>query len=207
MKAIIFDVDDTLIKWKKENIWALEKVIKDMNYDFNEDLIKKIDSMIDDNEKKNSELSKEVLLNHINKNCNINLPLEFIDRLIQEQGNLFYEDKELVETIDYLSKKYDLYVITNWFTETQTKRLENMGIIKYFKKIIGADINYLKPDKRCFDIIFKDYKPEDCTYVGDYFPFDIELPLSLGMDAIWKTKEENKEYKTIKTIYELKDIL
>ena len=207
MKAIIFDVDDTLIKWKKEFISALEKVIKDMNYDFSEELIRKIDSMIDDNEKKNSKLSKELLLNHINKNCNINLPIEFIDRLIKEQGNLFYEDKDLVETIDYLSKKYDLYVITNWFTETQTKRLENMCVAKYFKKIIGADINYFKPNKKTFDIIFRYYEPQDCTYIGDYFPFDVEFPISLGMNAIWKTNEESDEYKTIKTIYELKDIL
>ena len=111
------------------------------------------------------------------------------------------------ETIKYLSSKYDLYVISNWFTETQKKRLENVGIAKYFKKIIGGDENYFKPDVRCFDIILKDYKAEDCLYVGDKLEIDIKPALSIGMNAIWKTDIETSEYKTIKDINELKNVL
>lgn len=207
MRAIIFDVDNTLIDWKDEFVFALKSVIEDMSYSFDEELIKKIDIMIDNYDKKSITLSKESLLNYVNTNCDINLSIDFMNRLIFAQGNCVYEDKELIETITYLSKKYDLYVITNWFTETQVKRLENMGIAKYFKKIIGADINYLKPDIRSFDIILNDYKPEECISVGDTFKNDVELPLNLGMNAIWKTNKLSNEYKTIKTIYELKKIL
>lgn len=207
MKAIIFDVDDTLIEWKKEFIWALKKVLKDMNYNFDEDIVNKIDKMIDQNEKNNNELSKEILLNFINKNCNLNLSLEFIDRLITEQGNLVYEDNNLIKTIEYLSTKYELYVISNWFTDTQKRRLEKMGIAKYFKKIIGADINYLKPDKRTFDVILKEHAKEECISIGDSLLNDVQMPLSIGIDAIWKTNEISSEYKTIKEIDELMDIL
>lgn len=207
MKAIIFDIDNTLIKWKDEFIFALSNVIKNMNYDFDEEMIHKIDMAIEDYDDKTDLLTKEGLLNHVNKLCNLNLPLKFVDNLIMEQGNCVYEDKELIDTIDYLSKKYDLFVISNWFTDTQTARLEKMGIKNYFKKIWCSDNNYEKPDKRAFNCVLEYYKNSECISIGDNLTNDVLLPLSLGMDAIWLTNKETKEYKTIKSIYELKSIL
>lgn len=163
--------------------------------------------MIDKNEKDNKYLSKELLLNYLNEQCNLNLDMLFIDNLIKEQGYLYYEDEGVIKTIDYLSKKYDLYVITNWFTITQKNRLNNMGILKYFKEVIGADKNIFKPDKRAFDPILKKYKASDCISVGDTLYNDVLVPISLGMKAIWKTNEIDEKYITITKISELMDIL
>lgn len=207
MKAIIFDLDNTLIMWKDEFILALKKVIKDMNLNYDEKLINKIDSAINESEKHFKKLTKQNLLDFINKTCNINLPMEFINKLEIEQGNLYYEDKDVVSTIEYLSKKYDLYVVTNWFTKTQSLRLEGMGILKYFKKVYGADINYYKPQKCVFDCILNNYKPSECISIGDSLENDVKLPISLGMNAIWKTNEINNNYKTIKDIKDLMNIL
>lgn len=207
MKAIIFDVDNTLIDWLDEYVFALKNLLLDINPNFSDEEIKKIDNVIDTNEKYLKELSKEEFLDYVNKYSNSNFDMSFLNRLLKEQGNCFKEDKELVETIKYLSNKYDLYVISNWFTETQKKRLENVGIAKYFKKIIGGDENYFKPDVRCFNIILKDYKAEECLYVGDKLEIDIKPALSIGMNAIWKTDIESSEYKTIKDINELRNIL
>ena len=207
MKAIIFDVDNTLIDWQDEFIFALKKLLKEIDPFIKEEKIKEIDYVIDSNESYLKELNKEIFLKEIKKRCNIELPDDFLDKLIDYQGDCFYEDKELIDTIKYLSKKYDLYVISNWFTETQKKRLENMGIGKYFKKIIGADINYFKPDKRCFDIILRMYNPNECMYIGDKLYLDVIPALEVGMHAIWKTKEKSSEYKTIENINELKNIL
>ena len=107
----------------------------------------------------------------------------------------------------YLSKKYDLYAVSNWFTKTQSIRLEKMGVLKYFKKIYGADINYYKPDKRVFDDILKDYNKEDCISIGDSLKNDVELPISLGMNALWKTKEKSSKYQTFDDLTELMQLL
>ena len=113
----------------------------------------------------------------------------------------------LVKVIKYLSKKYDLYVVTNWFTETQKGRLDNMGILKYFKEVIGADINYFKPDKKAFDKILEKYKPEECISIGDTLENDVKTPLSLGMKALWKTNEKSTEYTTFSNLEELMALL
>ena len=113
----------------------------------------------------------------------------------------------LIKVIDYLSQKYDLYVVSNWFTKTQSTRLEKMGVLKYFKRIYGADINYYKVDKRAFDIVLKDYNKEDCISIGDSLEYDVKLPIILGMKALWKTKVKNTEYQTFENLTELMQLL
>ena len=207
MKALIFDVDNTLIDLKKEYMFSVQEVLNDMNYDFSMELVAKIYEYVDKHEKYYSKLKKSELLEFINKNCNVNLPLEFIDRLEVKQGENVYDDPELVKTIEYLSKKYDLFAISNWFTKTQSIRLEKMGILKKKKKVYGADINYYKPDKRVFDVILNDYDKKDCISIGDSLENDVKLPISIGMKALWKTKNKSNQYQTFENIPDLTDIL
>ena len=207
MRAIIFDVDNTLIDWQNEYIFVLKNLLLEINPNFTEEEILKIDNVIDTNEKFLTELNRESFLKYINDKTGLTFDMNFLNNLIKGQGKCYKDDNELIETIKYLASKYDLFVISNWFTETQKLRLENLGIAKYFKKIIGGDENYFKPDTRCFDIILKDYKVDECVYVGDKLDVDIKPALSIGMDAIWKTNIETNKYKTIKNINDLRNIL
>lgn len=207
MKAIIFDLDNTLIDWNDEYIFALKNVLNEMNLNYSSELIKKLDDIIDNYDNYKLVLDRNEMLNYINSECNLNLPVEFIDKLLIAQGECIYENKELIPLMEYLSKKYDLYIISNWYTKTQQLRLEKLGIAKYFKEIIGADMNYLKPDKRAFDIILNKYDAKDIISIGDTFENDIALPSSLGMKVLWKTTEKTDKYKTFEKLEELKDLL
>ena len=191
IKRIIFDLDNTLIEWKSEYIFALENTLKELNINYSKDKIKEIDSAIDS----------------YDKECNTNFFIDFVDKLIIEQGKCYQKDEKLVKLIEYLSKKYDLVLLSNWFTDTQKLRLKGVGIDKYFSIIIGGDEHPLKPNLEAFDIVLKDYKPEECLMVGDSLIADIIPAKKLGINTIWITKESSKEYKTIKEIYELEDIL
>ena len=51
------------------------------------------------------------------------------------------------------------------------------------------------------------YKKEECLMVGDSLRHDIIPATELGIPCIWVTDEKNKEYKTIKDVYQLKKIL
>lgn len=144
MKALIFDVDNTLIELRSEYVSSVKDALEEMNYNFPDDVINNIYRLADEHEKHFEKINKQELLEYINKNCNVNLPLEFIDRLEIKQGENVYDDPDLIKVISYLSEKYDLYVVSNWFTKTQSTRLEKMGVLKYFKKIyrlnLGEDI-------------------------------------------------------------------
>lgn len=147
------------------------------------------------------------LLEHINSFTNLDLSVDFIKDLLIEQGNLFYEDKRLVDIIKRLSVKYDLVVVTNYFTSTQEKRLENMGLLDYFTFVIGADKQKFKPNKEAFINSIDGYQFNECMMIGDDLEIDIKPAIELGMSYLWVTSRENKNYKTIKNIYEIENIL
>ncbi len=205
VKAIIFDLDNTLIDWKDEYINSLKYVLKD--YHLSNDSILKIDDILNNLEKIDEKLNINKVINYINKTLNLKLTSNFLEELIIKQGKCYEDDLVLRETIKYLSSKYDLYVMSNWFTKTQKIRLANLKILEYFKDIKGADQNYYKPDKRAYEFILTKYKPEECLFIGDDLEIDIKPALELGMQVIWKTKENSLEYQTIKEIKELKNIL
>ena len=208
MKAIIFDVDKTLIEWPKDHTKSVNKTLDLLNIKYDDSLPIKIYDTIDEFEENNIIFEKKKLIKYLNRKLNIKLPMQFIDLYIKKIGELVKSDDEKLEdTLNYLCRKYDLYVISNWFTESQILRLKKMGILKYFKKVYGGDINYLKPHPKTFDVILQNYKKEDCIYVGDKLKTDIEFAESIGIKPIWKTNEESDKYITIKKISDLRYIL
>ena len=206
MKAIIFDIDNTLIEWQDKFFDAIVKTVREDGHDYSLEKVHKIFDTIDENEAVKEKLEKQDLVNFINEKCHTNLTIDFVDKYMTNLDYCISRDESIIKTIEYLSKKYDLYVITNWFTECQKVRLEKSGLLKYFKDVIGADINYFKPNPKTFDVIFKKYKPEECVYVGDSLQKDVMFPISMGMNAIWKTNEKSEKYQTIKKISDLMNI-
>ena len=208
IKKVIFDLDNTLMNWKDEYIFALTNVINKLNLNYNNDKIKEIDKALTIYENYNTLYTKESFLKFLNDRCNINLPIEFVDMLIEEQCNCFeILSKEKIDTLEYLSNKYKLIVISNWFTYTQRKRLENAGIAKYFEIITGGDEHELKPSLNAFCVI---ENPSECIMVGDSIKNDIEPALKLGMQAVLitdKNVRKDLRYKRIKKLEELKEML
>ena len=204
LKTIIFDLDDTLIDWEPIYLKQLEMVLKD--YNFSKETILKIDDILDIHTTIDETLNINRLVDYINAKLNLNLPAEFLNQLSIAQQDCYKDNPEVNDVIKYLASKYDLYVLSNWFTETQKGRLKNMGILKYFKEVIGGDQNY-KPDKRAYQFILEKYKPSECLFIGDDLEKDIMPALELGMQAIWKSNESSDNYQTIKELKELKRIL
>lgn len=208
IKKIIFDLDNTLMDWKDEYIFALTNVIKKLNLNYDEAKIREIDSAIVSYEEYNDIYTKERFLQFLNQKCNVDLPKCFVNMLIEEQGNCFdVFDKEKIDTLEYLNNKYELIVLSNWFTSTQKKRLENAGILKYFKIVTGGDEHKLKPSLKAFDII---KNPSECVMIGDSIKNDIIPAIDLGMQAILITNKNVRKdlrYKKINRLEELKEML
>ena len=58
------------------------------------------------------------------------------------------DNQELIETIDQLSRKYELVLLSNYFEKSQRGRLEHIGIDKYFSEYYGEKI--CKPDRQAY---------------------------------------------------------
>ena len=114
------------------------------------------------------------------------------------------------ETLEYLSKKYELVIFTNYYYEVQKKRLEIMGIDKYFKVIYAGDKIPCKPRKESYNISRGNYGFNECLVIGDSLSKDYLAPIELGMEAILYDKHnkyKNENYRKINDFKELMSIL
>lgn len=207
IKRIIFDLDNTLIMWQDKYLFALANVLKEVMPGYTEQQLLEIDSCVVSYEQTHDIYIKESFVNYINEKCNTHFEIDFVDKLILAQGNCYEEDEELVSTIKYLKDKYDLVVLSNWFTKTQKLRLQGIGILDYFTLVSGGDERVLKPNPKAFDAAMEGYKKEECLMVGDSLNHDIIPATELGIPCIWITDKETDEYKTCKDVYQLKKIL
>jgi putative hydrolase of the HAD superfamily len=124
---------------------------------------------------------------------------------------LFPHSKEI---LDYLSKKYSLFIITNGFKEVQYKKLQNAAIAKYFKHVfVSEEIGAMKPHPFIFKetLRLSNSSADNSIMIGDDFAVDILGAKAVGIDQIYFNPENEiqKESATyeIKSLKEIFDIL
>lgn len=207
IKRLIFDLDNTLIIWKDSYLEAIRKTIEYYKLDI--DYIE-ANSFIEEYENICDKYDKELMLKLFNEKFNLNLKMDFLDKWLYELGFMADYDEKLVSLLEYLSSKYELVVLTNWFKESQLERLKTIKVDKYFKEIYSGE-ECIKPNPKSFIKAIGDKKIEECIMIGDNYKIDIEGAINLGMKAILidlNDKYENSDkYQRIKTIYELKEML
>ena len=185
IKRLIFDIDNTLIMWKDEYYdYSLSNTFKELGISFDKSIIKHFDEAVDSYEDFYDTYDKENFIKHLNNNLSIDLPNNFVDVWMKYLSDCYEEpSKEYIDTLEYLSNKYELVILSNWFRESQENRLKNMGIDKYFKPYKEAYMEAIKP-----------YNIDECIMIGDSKEKDIKGAESIGMKAILiddKTKVED----------------
>lgn len=207
-KRLIFDVDDTLIPWKKKYYLDLKKFLKINDIKLSWIKLYKVLITIDNYEKThdcwNMEEFKECI-SDVTKiemdNKKVSIFFEWLENCVDDVAS-----EKLSDTLKYLSKKYELVVLSNSFKKAQEERLEKFGIKKYFKDIYCGD-EVMKPNKKAYLRACGEFKPTDCIIIGDNLNFDVIEASKLGISPIYVNKKKHKDYLTIKSVCELKDIL
>lgn len=195
IKAVVFDLDDTLISEKEyvrsgfrqvakkiatENELEEEYVYELMYETFNED-------------------SKNVF-NRVLDKLNIKYEIEYIKELINYyRGHMpdiqLYDDaKYMIETLH--EKGIKLGMITDGYKITQRNKLEVLDISNYFEHIVVTDElgrEFWKPHKKSYEIIKEklgfDY--DEMVYVGDNVSKDFVMANKLGMSTVFINREDS----------------
>ena len=206
IKRLIYDVDDTLIT----------------NYDFNP-AKRSLLEMQGIYTKHNLQLMNKAfcLYEQQYNNYNVNdyrrileeyLNIKLSDTFMSVMFHTFSmcanpKDDKLIANLDNLSKKYELVLLTNYFETVQRKRLERIGINKYFKECYGEFL--IKPNEEAYFLACGTHNPEECAVIGDNLYLDVERPMELGLYSIWvNTKHKRlKEYPPyyVKSVKEIDD--
>ena len=206
IKKIIFDLDDTLIKWDDRYIDAIKNTVLEYNIDVD---YLKLNELVDKYEKYYKVYSKENMLDLFNKELNLNLDMSFMDSWLNRLGHMAFKNQEIIDTIKYLSGKYSLVVLTNFLSDVQKNRLKTADLYDFFDEIIGGE-EVIKPSAESFLKACGSNNPSECIMIGDNIEVDIKGAINAGLDAILidsDDKYKSTNYKRIRSIIELREML
>lgn len=148
IKRLIFDIDGTLITGV-----SFDEAIKNSlleQWFFSEENKQKFIYAISTYENNHSEYEPKQYLQYFSQVLGYQLDKDFLDTFFRNLGLYAIPDdnKKLIETIEKLSKKYELVLLSNYFEKSQRGRLEHIGIDKYFTEYYGEKI--CKPNRQAF---------------------------------------------------------
>ena len=212
IKAVIFDIDDTLVDRKTAFLrfchYLIDKYSAIYPYSIDKDDL--ISYMIEIDASGYGGLKN--FIPELNKVWN--LPVS-CDEFIKERNSIFGKFTvpfpEAYEVLKYLKAKYKLGVVTNGYSQVQREKIRVAGLADYFDDIIvSEEAGIAKPDPRVFLISCDNLgvKPEESVLVGDYYPNDIAGAISAGITPIWicNSPDAYREYTGIR-ISSLKELM
>lgn len=222
-KAIFFDIDDTLLDFRKTSRKALSEVM----ITFKIPASKKNYAVYDElNHKIWKELEKGLISQKDLRSERFRRFFKFInhDEDPVKAGQLYMEWlSEIViyvdEALDVLEKMKHLamVIITNGIAYVQNKRYKKASLSRYFRGIvISEDYGLSKPDPRLFKPAFTlvpEASAEEILMIGDSLSSDIQGANNAGIDSCWFNpglKENNTRAKpdyVITRLSELQEII
>lgn len=214
IKAVLFDLDDTLIDWSgvTSNWWELEPIHLRHVYSYISDSVGPLkvnsEGFVEEFSRRSRdgwELARESLVSPhlgtllIETAHAVGVPRERLDheRLLTAykwgvaDGTRVFD--EVPTVLDKLqSYGMQLGMITNSFVPMMLRDIELKahGLFKYFPdcRLSAADAGYLKPHPEVFRHALKilNVSPKEAVFVGDSLPADIVGAQSVGMRAVWR---------------------
>ena len=115
-----------------------------------------------------------------------------------------------LHTLNVLSQKFGLHIITNGFTETQFIKLEHSGLGPLFQNVITSEIaGAKKPDPLIFEYALNQAgaTPDNSLYIGDEFEVDVIGGLGFGIPVIFFNPDRKSSNFTVNEVIYLPKIL
>lgn len=221
IKAIIFDLDDTLFDRKAAQVQILhsfQQKYADLFEDIEGSMVVtaffEADRLADEHFLVNGD-GQSLRLNRFRFFLNmLSVEEDFAEEMTAYYNELYSQaDPEISGARDVIGKlqgKYRLGVITNGATKAQYLKLANLGIKDKFDIIlISEEAGMQKPDPQIFWKAAEklSIRPDECLYVGNSFNGDIVGAKNAQMQACWFNPNGSLVLdRVIKPDYEIKNL-
>lgn len=214
-KILLLDLDDTILDFQKSEKVAISLLMEKYNVNPTEELIhqyhlinKKYWELFEQGKIEKSNLLVQRFDEFFSTLGYKNIDSEQVNKdYFEILSSVPFEIDGAYEFLEEVSKKYEIYIITNGAVQVQSKRLSKVNVTKFFKKIYMSEaIGYQKPDVRYFEYVLKDLNLEnkkDAVIIGDSISSDIQGGINIGIDTIWYNP--NKKTSHVKSTYEVKN--
>lgn len=198
IKVILWDIDGTLLDFKKSESFAIKKCFKELGIceDTTDEMVARYSAI---NHRMWNELAegKRTKREVLNGRFEEYFKTEGIDYTDYEKLNslyqvylgeyfFFFDDGK--ETLLKLKENYKQYAVTNGTAVAQHKKLALSGLDKIFDGVfISDEVGVDKPHKEFFDKVFEtigDYKKDEIVIIGDSVLNDMQGGTNAGIHTI-----------------------
>lgn len=223
MKAIFFDVDDTLY----DQTWPFKSAYKEL---YPLDITIDLDKLY-----KDEQIFSDLLLDdyYENKVSKEEMHIERIKRALKEQDRIITDEEAyafqkcyekfqneikmsqaMKDTLRELSEKWVLGAITNGISDNQWRKIRTLGLEEFIPEdhiFVSGDLPYAKPSKEIYEYATQKLgvTPQESYYVGDTFQKDVTGSENAGLTPIWFNRRDyQKEVKeNLKIVFTEEELL
>lgn len=218
IKAILFDIDGTLLDFSAAERCAIEKTFSKFGLgEFSPEKAQKYSEI-------NLRHWEMLERGEIEKSDVLHMRfVEFLkylnrDPAAADEVNDYYESiiadtvafiENAPEICNDLAEKYDLYCVTNGSLPVQTKRLQNSGLGKYFKQVfISDEIGFEKPSIKFFEPVLNAVHCEksEIMIIGDSLTSDMKGGNNAGIKCCFYNPQCKAIEGDVKIDYEIKSL-
>ena len=221
IKAIIFDLDDTLYSYSKLNEQGINKICKytcqklkiekEEFYEAFNKAKKEVKTTLGDVASSHNRLLYcQKTLENLNENP-FSIALEMYEVYWQHILKNMKLNDGVLEVLEFCNQKnIKIGICTDLTVHIQHRKIRKLGIDEYIDAIVTSEeVGVEKPDFKMYNKILEklEVTPEETLFIGDSLKKDILGSMEYGMNAVWFSNDYNKKCKNIQNFNELLEIL
>ena len=224
LKAVIIDIDNTLIDFHKCAHFAVQKAFLRHGLNFNDGVMETFITINDGLwlQVERGEIDRETLWKIRFKKILSALNVTYsAPELVEKDFRAILFDTAIAvdgakDLLRYLKGKYKVYAGSNAIYDQQINRLKLCNLLEYFDGVfVSEKLGYQKPTKEFFDACFSQMNgvsKDQVVMIGDSITADIKGGKEYGLKTVWYdykksgVKCEFADY-TVESLMQIKDIL
>lgn len=219
-KTILFDLDDTILDFKKAEAVALSKTLTEQGITPTDEVIllySKINASMWKRLEKGELTRAQVLVMRFEeffRELDVKADANKTKTLYEQYlsiGHFFVDGA--YEVLEKIHSQYDLYLVSNGTYKVQEGRLNSSNIKKFFKGVfISEKLGCVKPQREFFSKVFNEIPNVDLEktiIIGDSLSSDIKGGNNVGIKTCWfnpKKAENNTDCVVDYEIHKLDEI-
>ena len=214
-KAILFDVDDTLLDFQTGNRNAVNQLMDEMGYhdpdryDQYEAINLKCWKELEAGQLTQSQLKVARFVRFFNRYPVVGDPKWAAERFVELLGQQSILLPNALETVAQIAQRLPVAIVTNGITSIQRSRMALSPLKDYVTEVvISEEVGVSKPRPGIFTTALErlGVKPREALMVGDGVNSDIRGANNTGIDACWYNPAGKALPEGVHAEYEIADI-